>query len=119
MIVAFILVVTALVAGIVIAAVRTGVLREKYAALWILVAAGVLVLAIWPGLLSVVADWFGVVVPSNLLFAVAILLLLAVSLQLSLAVSTLESHTRTLAEEVSLLRADLEELRREQPDGTR
>lgn len=110
MIEAFVILVTIVVMGIVLAAVRTGTLREKYAALWIVIAVAVLVLAVFPSLLTVLAVWFGVQVPSNLLFAAAIILLLGVSLQLSLTVSMLESHTRTLAEEVALLHAAVKRL---------
>ena len=84
---------------------RSGHLREKYAVLWILVGLTIVVVGLWPGLLGILSTWLGVQVPSNLLFFLAIVLLLGVSLHLSLAVSRLEDEARTLAEEVALLRA--------------
>lgn len=83
---------------------RAGKLREKYAALWVLIGTAIVVLSVGPGLLETVARIVGVQVPSNLLFFLAIFLLLAVCLHLSLEISKLEDETRILAEEVSILR---------------
>ena len=79
-------------------------LREKYAVIWVVVVAATLTLAIFPGVLSWAADLLGVQVPSNLLFFGAIMLLLVISIQLSYEIGRLEERTRTLAEEVALLR---------------
>lgn len=93
------LVAVALVLGI----LRSGRIREKYAALWLIVGLAIVVVSIWPGLLTLLAGWLGVQVASNLLFFLAILMLLGVALHLSLEVSKLEDETRTLSEEVALL----------------
>jgi hypothetical protein len=84
--------------------VRRRQLREKYAALWLVVGAGMAVLAVFPRLLDAVADRLGVADPPNLLFFVAILVLLLVIVQLSYELSRVEEHVRVLAEEVALLR---------------
>lgn len=86
---------------------RRGILREKYAALWLLVSSGILVLAVFPALLNRLAAFVGIAVPSNLLFLLAAVLLLVVSVQLSYEVSRVESRTRRLAEEVALLRYEV------------
>ncbi len=79
-------------------------LREKYAVIWVVVVGATLVLAIFPDLLTLAADALGVKVPANLLFFGAIMLLLFISIQLSYEIGRLEERTRTLAEEVALLR---------------
>lgn len=79
-------------------------LREKYALIWFVLAMGSLVVAAVPGLLVALADLLNVQVPSNLVFFVASLLLLAMSLQHSFEIGKLEERTRTLAEEIALLR---------------
>lgn len=89
---------------------RAGRIREKYAALWIIVGAGIVTLAVWPGLLNNMADWIGIALPVNLLFFLAILLLLGVTIHLSLESSRLEDETRVLAERVALLSIDLRRL---------
>jgi len=85
-------------------------LREKYAAIWVAVAVGTMVLAIFPSLLYRGAALFGIQAPSNQLFLVSLVVLLAISLQLSGEVGQLEEQARTLAEEVGTLRLELERL---------
>lgn len=82
---------------------RRGILRERFAVLWLGVCGVLLLLAAVPSLLTSAADALGFAVPSNLLFFVAILFLLMVTLQLSHEVSRLEARTRRLAEDVALL----------------
>ena len=49
----------------------------------------------------------GVGLPANLLFALAIVTLLGVTIQLSSELSSLQGESRTLAEEIALLRMEL------------
>lgn len=86
-------------------------LREKYAVLWLLVGVAILVLALFPGLLVGLADVLGVEIPSNLIFSLAIFLLVGVTLHLSWELSQAEDEVRRVAEEVAILRADVEEIR--------
>jgi hypothetical protein len=100
-----------IVAFVLFRLLRAGRLREKYSALWIIVGAAILVLAVWPGLLNHLADVIGVALPVNLLFFLAILLLLGVTIHLSLEASRLEDETRILAERVALLGFEVRRLR--------
>lgn len=85
-------------------------LREKYAVLWITVAITAIVLVAVPGLLEGLSTLVGVEVPANLVFFLALLLLLLATIQHSFEVGRLEEKTRTLAEEVGLLRLDIERI---------
>lgn len=107
------------IAGIVLASVVLAIivtmllrrhLREKYAVVWLVIGTLFLVLAVVPGLLTGLARLLGVQVPSNLLFALAIVLLIGVAVHLSWELSTAEDETRRLAEEAALLRAALESI---------
>jgi hypothetical protein len=82
---------------------RRGILRERFAVLWLAVSGALLLLALVPDLLDAVADLLGFAVPSNLLFFASILFLLLIALQLSHEVSRLESRTRRLAEDLAML----------------
>ncbi len=92
-------------------------LREKYAVIWVVVVGATLTLAVFPGVLTWAADLLGVQVPANLLFFGAIMLLLVISIQLSYEIGRLEERTRTLAEEVALLRLHDEQHGGESPDA--
>jgi len=98
------------IVALVVEMLRRKKLREKYAVLWLVVGVATLVLAAFPRLLNIVAEFVGVQIPSNLLFAMSILMLLGVCLHLSWEISVVEDETRTLAEEVAILRTQLESL---------
>ncbi|MFE4466972.1 DUF2304 domain-containing protein [Oerskovia sp. NPDC056781] len=93
-------------------------LREKYAMTWIVVALGVCVLGAFPHLVESVASVVGVETPSNLIFALALMVLLGVCIQLSVEITELEEETRTLAEEIALVRFDVERLDAAATGGT-
>ena len=82
---------------------RTRRLREKYAAVWIVLTGAVVVVGVFPQVAFWLARLVGVQTPVNLVFALAVVVLLLVCVQLSVEVSGLEAETRTLAEEVALL----------------
>lgn len=86
-------------------------LREKYAVIWAFVAFGVLTLTIFPGLLTWTSDLLGIDVPVNLLFFMASMVLMVLTLQHSHELGRLEDKTRTLAEELALVRMELDRLK--------
>lgn len=83
-------------------------LREKYALLWLVIGLALLVLTIFPELLSGLSDIVGVEVPANLLFILTLALLIGVTLHQSWELSTAEDEIRRVAEEVAILRAEIE-----------
>ena len=91
---------------------RRGVLREKYAVLWLLVSGVAFLFAVIPGALRWVSDLLGIETPSNLLFFITVVLLVLVSVQLSYEHSRHEMRIRRLAEEVALLNDEVRELRK-------
>lgn len=101
-----------LILGFMIELLRRRRLREKYAALWIVVSVVVLATVALPDVLRRLADALGVTVPLNLVFFGSLLLLLAVAIQLSAEITSLEREAQTLAEEVALIRHRLETLER-------
>lgn len=108
----FFLILSVLVCAFVIVQVRHQRMKERYAALWLIIGAVIIVLGAFPSLLNGVADFVGVALPVNLLFLLSILLLMGVSIHLTLELSRLSEKTRILAEEVAILKA-----LQEQPGG--
>ena len=88
---------------------RRGVLKEKYAVLWLFVAGIGFIFAVVPGLLDWIGTSLGIGAPVNLLFFIMGVVLLLVSVQLSYELSRHEARIRRLAEEVALLRQEIED----------
>jgi hypothetical protein len=89
---------------------RRGILKEKYAVLWLFVSMVAIVLALFPGIVRWFSNLVGIEVPSNLLFFATLLLLVLVGIQLSYELSRHEAKIRRLAEESALLSARITEL---------
>ena len=83
---------------------RRGILKEKYAVLWLLVAGIGFLFSVIPGALDWIGLRLGIGAPVNLLFFVMGVVLVLVSVQLSYELSRHEARIRRLAEEVALLR---------------
>lgn len=82
-------------------------LREKYALLWLGVLVIIIPLSLFPRLLDNLAGMIGVVSGVSLVLFLGIVFLLLVSVHLSWEVSRLEEETRTLAEDLALLRTEI------------
>ena len=94
-------------------------LREKYALVWLAVGIVMGVFAASPGLFNDLAHSLGVHDPPNLLTVVASLFLLVVCVQFSWELGRQEDRVRLLAEEIALLRHDLESLPTPRPTPPR
>ncbi|MCW2868621.1 MAG: hypothetical protein JWR20_2809 [Marmoricola sp.] len=90
---------------------RRQTLREKYAVLWFLIAVACLAVAVFPPILFRAADLLGVEVPANLLFFGASMVLMVLTLQHSYELGRLEEKTRTLAEDLAIVRMELDAVR--------
>lgn len=90
---------------------RRGVLKEKYAVLWLSVAGIALLLSLFPSLLEWITETLGFEVPANLLFFGTIVVLVLVAVQLSYELSSHEAKIRRLAEEVALQNEEIKRLR--------
>ena len=115
----FTLVISFAALAVVIELLRRRRLREKYAVIWVVIALGAALLAVFPGVLTAGAALVGIQTPSNLLFLISLLTLFAVSLQLSGEIGLLEEQTRRLAEEIGSLRMRMEAVeaaRKPEPD---
>ena len=91
-------------------------LREKYSAIWVVIAVGTVVVAVFPQILRWTADLIGIQTPSNLLFFGSLIVLFAVSLQLSREVGLLEEQSRRLAEDIGTLRMRVDALEKPPDD---
>lgn len=84
----------------------------SYSLLWILLSFIVIAFALFPAPLFWLAGLFGIELPSNFVFIIAIICLLAISLSLSIIASKQTAYSKTLIQEVAILKKDLEEIKK-------
>jgi hypothetical protein len=104
-----IIIATLLTAWFIFRLVRARQLRSKYALLWLVIGLMLLPLAAVPGVLNTVSEWLGVFYSPTIFLLVAVGFLFVVVVHYSWELSRLENRTRTLAEELALLRAQFED----------
>jgi hypothetical protein len=97
-----------LILGVIVELLRRRRLREKYAFIWLFTGLLVIVLALFPGGLDGVARSMGVASGVSLVLFLAVVFLLVIAIHLSWEVSQLEEETRSISEEIALLRLELE-----------
>ena len=83
--------------------VRSGRLKERFAAIWLVVGVGMILLALLRPLVDRLSTAIGIQSGTTTVFVIAVLVILGVLLQLSMAMSKAEDQIRDLAEAVALL----------------
>ncbi|MCD6291331.1 MAG: DUF2304 domain-containing protein [Anaerolineae bacterium] len=108
----FLVVVGLFVLGVVINLVRTRKLQERFALLWLVAASGLVVSPLVIDWLDRLAYALGFDYPPGLLLLLAVIGLLLILFQFSLNISRYHEQIKLLAQEVALLRHDVDELTR-------
>lgn len=103
------LIISILVFLFILELVRRRRLREEYAWLWLCVGAGMIVLTVWYDLLVIVTHLIGAALPTTTLFLFGLVFLVLVCAQFSTRLSDMTTRVKNLAQEVALLKAELEE----------
>lgn len=107
-------IVSILGSGLILAAVfgliRQRKLREEYALLWLGSALLLIVVSLWRGLLEAAARLLGVAYPPSVLLLAAIVLGFLLAMHYSISLSRLDDQNKRLAQEVALLRFQVEAL---------
>jgi hypothetical protein len=104
-----VIVATVITALFIFRLVRARQLRSKYALLWLVIGVLLLPLAVVPGMLNTISEWLGVLYSPTIFLLFAVGFLFFVVVHYSWELSRLENRTRTLAEELALLRTKLDE----------
>ncbi len=92
--------------------VRERRLREEYSLLWLATAVVLIVLSLSRPLLDVLANAIGIFYPPSALFVVAMLFVLLILLHFSTVITRLDQENKDTAQQIALLRHELERLRR-------
>ncbi|MBU0481036.1 MAG: DUF2304 domain-containing protein [Proteobacteria bacterium] len=92
----------------VIELIRRNRLSEKYALLWLLATAAMLVFSFSRGLLHAVAGWVGVLYPPSLIFFTAFFFLVIINIHFSTVISELSKQNKILAQELALIKEKID-----------
>lgn len=84
--------------------VRKKSLELRYALIWILVGIGILLLDIFPGILTFFANLIGVASPMNMLFFAGFCFALLIIFSLTITVSKMSVQVKQLTQEMALLK---------------
>ena len=103
------IVITAGLFGVIFELLRRKRLMERYALLWLLSSAVLLILAVWKGLLETVAAAIGIYYAPSALFVIAFGFILVLLLHFSLVISRLADQNKVLAQRLGLLQQRLDE----------
>ena len=90
--------------------IRKRYLEIKYALSWFLTLVFLMVVDVFPGILSHVTAWVGVELPSNMLFILGFCFLMGIVLNLTVALSKLSVQNKTLIQEVGILEKRIRQL---------
>ena len=105
-VVGFLAIFAGLLLVIVLELVRQRRLRERFAALWIVFSAGVVVAVVFPGSVERIATALGFGLPSNLVFVAGLIILAFVGIQLSVELTRLRFLVERLTNELAAANAD-------------
>lgn len=96
---------------IIVNMIRKKSLELRYALAWLAVGAGVLALDFFPGLIEKIAKVMGIFDPVNMLFFVGFCFSLGIIFVLTLAVSRMSVRIKELAQELALLKKQIDDAR--------
>ena len=96
---------------IVLELVRQRRLKEEYSLLWLVTACVLLILSVSRPLLDVLARTVGIFYPPSALFVIAMIFVLFILLQFSTALTRLARENKEMAQQVAILRWELEQVR--------
>ncbi len=97
---------------VVVNLVRTKKLKEEFALLWLLTAVVLVLAPLFIDYLDLIAHALGIEYPPAFIFLLAIISLLFILFQFSMRISGFSDQIKVLAQELALLRAQVEELTR-------
>ena len=92
---------------------RSYVLPEKYAVLWLGASIVAIILSAWPGLLQAASNFFGIAQPINLLFVGAFSVVFLLLMQISLELARTRDELRRAVQRLAL---DIEKTERNDND---
>lgn len=98
-----------LAVGMIFMLVRKKKIGLRYALPWVFMAGVILILDIFPEVISILAEIFGISVPVNMLFFCGFCLLLWIVFKQTAHISVLSEKVKKLTQEIALLKREMED----------
>jgi hypothetical protein len=92
--------------------IRKNRLLEQYALLWIASAVLLLAVSVWRNFLEKLAGWAGIFYAPSAIFLVALFCGMVIALHFSVVISQMKKQNHALAQQVALLRHELDRMRK-------
>lgn len=83
----------------------------SYSLLWILLSLLIVFLSLFPQPIYLLTQFLGIQLPSNFVFIIAIVCLMAICLSLSIIASRQTAYSKTLIQEIALLKKEIDNLK--------
>ena len=100
----------------ILAHIRSKRIKEEYSLLWLLFSLAFIVLSVWRSGMELISRFMGIAYPPAALFLLLILAELFILIQFSLLISQLSDRNKTLVQEISLMKLEMEKLKQEVED---
>jgi len=85
-------------------------IKEEYSLLWIFFAIVFIIFSFWRDGLNFIAELIGVAYPPAALFLILLMAVFLILIEFSIIISKLTDKNKTLAQEIGMLKQELEEL---------
>lgn len=96
-------------AGSIVNMVRKQKIDLRYALGWILICIPILILTVFPSLITRISHLLGIASPVNMLFFVGFIFVIIIIFTLSVSVSHLSGKLKMMAQEIAILKHELNE----------
>ena len=86
-------------------------IKEEYSLLWIFFAIVFIVFSFWRGGLDFIAQLLGIAYPPAALFLILLMAVFLILIEFSIIISKLSDMNKTLAQEIGILKQEVEKLK--------
>ncbi len=86
--------------------IRSSKVQIEYSIFWILFSVGIIVIAVFPQIVTELAELIGVQSPVNMIFLIIIFILIVRLFQLTVQISQLEYKLKELVQKIAILSSD-------------
>ncbi|MBQ7935474.1 MAG: DUF2304 domain-containing protein [Clostridia bacterium] len=107
-----------LIAGVVINSVNKKKMYIKYSLIWLVIAAALVVIAAFPGIIFWLCGLLGIQTPANLIYLLGIVALLLITFMQTSIISKQTERIKSLVQTVSIERYKTEQENKKQEEST-